>query len=50
MINDKQFEDQIIDEVMLLDSAEEWTIYNSSGGIAHPFHIHINPFQIVEVF
>ncbi|HYL78492.1 MAG TPA: multicopper oxidase domain-containing protein [Bryobacteraceae bacterium] len=49
-INGKQFQDQIIDEVMLLDSAEEWTVYNSTVGIAHPFHIHINPFQIIEVF
>jgi FtsP/CotA-like multicopper oxidase with cupredoxin domain len=49
-INGKQFKDQIIDEVMLLDSAEEWTVYNSTVGIAHPFHIHINPFQIIEVF
>ncbi len=35
---------------MLLDTAEEWTIYNKTMGIAHPFHIHVNPFQIVEVF
>ncbi len=35
---------------MLLDTAEEWTIYNSTVVIAHPFHIHINPFQIIEVF
>jgi FtsP/CotA-like multicopper oxidase with cupredoxin domain len=35
---------------MLLDSAEEWTVYNSTVGIPHPFHIHINPFQIIEVF
>jgi FtsP/CotA-like multicopper oxidase with cupredoxin domain len=50
MINGKQFQDQVIDEVMLLDSAEEWTIYNSTAGIPHPFHIHINPFQIIEIF
>ncbi|HZS46507.1 MAG TPA: multicopper oxidase domain-containing protein [Blastocatellia bacterium] len=56
-IDGKQFEDQIIDQVMLLDSAEEWTISNTTtakgggpGGIQHPFHIHVNPFQITEVF
>ncbi len=49
-IDGKQFEDQTIDQVMLLDTAEEWTIYNKTIGIAHPFHIHVNPFQIVEVF
>lgn len=50
MIDGKQFEDGIIDQVMLLDSAEEWTIINDTTGIAHPFHIHVNPFQITEVF
>ena len=35
---------------MLLDTAEEWTIINATVGIAHPFHIHVNPFQIVELF
>ncbi|HVG18086.1 MAG TPA: multicopper oxidase domain-containing protein [Blastocatellia bacterium] len=51
-IDGKQFEDQVIDQVMLLDTAEEWTLYNfdTATGIAHPFHIHINPFQIFEVF
>ena len=39
-----------------LGAAEEWTIVNTtaSGGpvgtIDHPFHIHINPFQITEFF
>ena len=50
MIDGKVFEDQVIDQVILLDSAEEWTIVNATTGIAHPFHIHVNPFQIVEVF
>lgn len=51
-IDDRQFEDQHIDQSMLLDTAEEWTIsnYDSGTGIAHPFHIHVNPFQIVEIF
>jgi FtsP/CotA-like multicopper oxidase with cupredoxin domain len=35
-----------------LDAVEEWRIENWSFGppISHPFHIHVNPFQIVEVF
>ena len=44
------------DEVFLsmpLDSTETWKVINYSytvgGGINHPFHIHINPFQVVEV-
>lgn len=54
-IDGKQFQDQVIDQVMRVDTAEEWTVYNTDtlsppGGIKHPFHIHVNPFQIVEVF
>jgi FtsP/CotA-like multicopper oxidase with cupredoxin domain len=39
-------------EVDKLDTAEEWTIVNETSfqPIDHPFHIHINPFQIIEVF
>src|SRR5207302_3595412 len=35
-----------------LNTAEEWTIVNNTSfqPIDHPFHIHINPFQITEVF
>jgi FtsP/CotA-like multicopper oxidase with cupredoxin domain len=39
-----------------LNRAGEWTIENKTEGtngpglIDHPFHIHINPFQITEIF
>jgi FtsP/CotA-like multicopper oxidase with cupredoxin domain len=34
-----------------LGTIEEWTIYNiSNAKVDHPFHIHINPFQVTEVF
>ncbi|MHB8521568.1 MAG: multicopper oxidase family protein [Limisphaerales bacterium] len=48
-------------ETMLLDTAEEWnlsTVGISSGGgitgtnslpLAHPFHIHVNWFQVVKI-
>ncbi len=53
-INGKKFEEGIVDESMLLDTKQEWTIENFSTATAknplHPFHIHINPFQIVEIF
>jgi len=48
-IDGKQFEDGYVNQKMLLNTAEEWTIYNQTS-VAHPFHIHVNPFQIVEVF
>lgn len=30
-----------------LNTAEQWTLDNSTGNNTHPFHIHVNPFQIV---
>jgi FtsP/CotA-like multicopper oxidase with cupredoxin domain len=53
-INGKKFGDTI-DQAMILDTNEEWTIVNTTnttppGPIMHPFHIHINPFQIFELF
>jgi FtsP/CotA-like multicopper oxidase with cupredoxin domain len=50
-INGKQFDGEV-GEVVLLNQVEEWKIVNETYGppISHPFHIHINPFQIVEVF
>jgi FtsP/CotA-like multicopper oxidase with cupredoxin domain len=39
-----------IKQKMLRDSVEEWTVVNQAVDVAHPFHIHINPFQVVEVF
>lgn len=54
MINDKTFEENRIDESMLLDTKQEWLLENYStsaaGSPLHPFHIHVNPFQILEVF
>ena len=48
-IDGKLFDDQI-KQRMVLNSVEEWKVSNKAVGIAHPFHIHINPFQVVEVF
>lgn len=48
-IDRQQFSDGVVNQVMLLNTAEEWTIYNETT-VAHPFHIHVNPFQVVEVF
>jgi FtsP/CotA-like multicopper oxidase with cupredoxin domain len=50
-IDHKQFEEGTIDQLILLQNSEEWTIKNLSGrAVQHPFHIHINPFQVTEVF
>jgi L-ascorbate oxidase len=36
-----------IDRLLTLGSTDEWTL--TSFRFGHPFHIHVNPFQIVEV-
>jgi FtsP/CotA-like multicopper oxidase with cupredoxin domain len=48
-IDGKQFNEGHIDQTMYLGATEEWTIYNDSTTAPHPFHIHINPFQVVEI-
>jgi FtsP/CotA-like multicopper oxidase with cupredoxin domain len=51
-INGKKFENQHFQETVQLGATEEWTIYNdnpNAGGAAHPFHIHINPFQVIAI-
>ena len=48
-IDGKQFSEHI-DQSMLLGGTELWTLYNDNrDGAAHPFHIHVNPFQVVEI-
>ena len=36
-----------IDRILTLGGVDEWTL--TSGSIGHPFHIHINPFQIIQI-
>lgn len=50
MINRKQFRGDRYDQTMVLGDCEEWTLLNSTTQIAHPFHIHVNPFQVIEIF
>jgi FtsP/CotA-like multicopper oxidase with cupredoxin domain len=57
-INNVQFNEEHPGVTVFLNTVEEWKVENSTVGTAafpggpidHPFHIHINPFQIVEVF
>jgi FtsP/CotA-like multicopper oxidase with cupredoxin domain len=47
-VNDVKFDGNVINETMLLGTAEEWEI--SSDAIQdHPFHIHVNPFQVLSI-
>ena len=47
-INGKLFQDGVVDECMSLNTSEEWKISNTATTF-HPFHIHVNPFQIIAI-
>ena len=51
-VNGAKFDDGSPPIPVTLDTVEEWKILNATYGppISHPFHIHLNPFQITEVF
>ncbi len=51
-INGHKFDDDAPPVVVTLNTVEQWKIMNYTFGppISHPFHIHLNPFQITEVF
>lgn len=46
-INDQQYQGDCASETMKLGTAERWLLTNDSNP-NHPFHIHINPFQITR--
>ena len=50
-IDGKKFDGEV-GALVQLNKVEEWKIENATYGppISHPFHIHINPFQITEIF
>jgi FtsP/CotA-like multicopper oxidase with cupredoxin domain len=50
MINNKQFGEtgEIVDQCMPLNGLQDWVLENWTS-VAHPFHIHINPFQVVRI-
>lgn len=47
-INQAKYDPECANEVLKLGTAEEWSLTNNSG-IAHPFHIHTNPFQVMRL-
>jgi len=46
-IDGKPFDPAHTDRVLQLGAVDEWTL--RSAFVSHPFHIHINPFQIVKI-
>jgi FtsP/CotA-like multicopper oxidase with cupredoxin domain len=47
LINGKEFDPDVPDPVVTVGRAEQWRLENSSD-VIHPFHIHVNPFQVIE--
>jgi FtsP/CotA-like multicopper oxidase with cupredoxin domain len=52
-IDERKFDPDCVDQRMKLGTAEQWTFTNhwqeaSKELIAHPAHIHVNPFQVLE--
>jgi FtsP/CotA-like multicopper oxidase with cupredoxin domain len=50
MIDGKQFEQNgmVIDQCMREGDTEDWILENHTT-VLHPFHIHINPFQVIRI-
>jgi FtsP/CotA-like multicopper oxidase with cupredoxin domain len=49
-VDNHQFGDygERVDQCMPLGSTQDWILENQTT-ITHPFHIHINPFQIIKI-
>lgn len=48
-INDLDYRPDVCNLRVKAGDVEEWVISNPSAG-THPFHIHVNPFQVKETF
>jgi len=48
VINGKPFDENRVDIPVKLGATEEWIVRNTSTE-EHPFHIHINPFQVTAI-
>lgn len=44
----RPYDPLVMDRTLVLNSVDEWHL--ESHMVSHPFHIHVNPFQIVHIF
>lgn len=44
-LNNLKFDANRVDQCMTVGTTEEWILKNLTGG-DHPFHIHVNPFEV----
>ncbi|WP_338845291.1 multicopper oxidase domain-containing protein [Massilia sp. W12] len=47
LVNGKPYCAKRVDHAVVLGTAQDWNL--RSDFVSHPFHIHVNPFQVVEV-
>jgi len=47
MIDGKPYDPNRIDRTLELGAIDDWTL--TSDFVSHPFHIHVNPFQVLEI-
>lgn len=47
-VNGRVYDPNRVDTTVRLGTTEEWTIRNTSDQV-HPFHIHVNPFQVMAI-
>lgn len=48
LLDGKEVDMDRVDQVITLGTTEEWRLLNKSSEM-HPFHIHINPFQVISI-
>jgi FtsP/CotA-like multicopper oxidase with cupredoxin domain len=47
--NGKAFDPNRVDTQVQLNTVEDWELVNvDPDGMAHPFHLHVNPFQVIS--
>jgi L-ascorbate oxidase len=47
LVDSRPFDPSRVDRTLTLGGVDEWTL--KSDFIGHPFHIHVNPFQVVRI-
>jgi L-ascorbate oxidase len=47
LLDGQPYDPTRIDRTLILGGIDEWTL--RSNFVSHPFHIHVNPFQIVKI-
>lgn len=46
-VNGKEYDPAVVDHTLVLGTAQQWIL--KSDFVNHPFHIHVNPFQVVSI-